>query len=603
MNRMMIVLAALMLGTLCFAQQDGLEISPLGARGTMVRVVSPKHYVLFPVQESASDIGIKVMVDTELERTINVKLATDSIDYYVPFDMSGYKGKSVYFVIRQNMPRAGAPQQGRRPQPPVAKPMTDKILSSDTFDVRNREAYRPVYHFTPAYGWMNDPNGMVYKDGEWHLFYQYNPYASVWGNMHWGHAVSRDLVHWEHLPVALAPDGIGTIFSGSAVVDHKNTAGFGPGAIVAIYTSSGDAQIQSIAYSTDNGRTFQKYPGNPVLTSDQGNFRDPKVFWHEGRQRWIMILAVGREVRFYSSANLKEWQYESSFGSEYGNHDGVFECPDILELPVEGTNEKKWLVIVNINPGGPSGGSATQYFVGDFDGYRFSCESAPETTKWMDWGKDHYATVSFADAPGGRSVVLAWMSNWQYAGVVPTLQFRSANSIPRDLSLYKKGSEHYVKVDPSPEMAALRKAPVKKSVGNVSGQKELRGILPEIFEMEVAFTPKTAKVFSMEFSNDKGEKVVMTYDLNQLKFIMDRTQSGICDFSADYPVASPAPIEKNKQYGLRLFVDKCSIEAFDAQGRMVMTNLVFPTEPYRHVRFFTETGTVRVNSVTIFPQE
>lgn len=600
---MMFLLAALMLGPLCFAQQDGLEICPLGARGTMVRVVSPKHYVLFPVQESAPDIGIKVMVDTELERTVNVKVATDSIDYYVPFDMSGYQGKNVFFVIRQNMPRADGPQSGRRPQQAVKRLMTDKILASDSFDTHNREALRPVYHFTPAYGWMNDPNGMVYKDGEWHLFYQYNPYASVWGNMHWGHAVSRDLIHWEHLPVAIAPDGIGTVFSGSAVVDKDNTAGFGPGAIVAVYTSSGDAQIQSIAYSTDNGRTFKKYPGNPVLTSDQANFRDPKVFWHEGRRCWIMILAVGREVRFYSSANLKEWRYESSFGSEYGNHDGVFECPDILELPVEGTDEKKWLIIVNINPGGPAGGSATQYFVGEFDGFRFTCESAPETTKWMDWGKDHYATVSFSNAPGGRSVVLAWMSNWQYAGAVPTRQFRSANSIPRDLSLYQEGKEHFVKVTPSPEVEAMRQAPLRKAVGSVSGSKGFKGLLPDIFEMEVAFTPKSAKVFSMEFSNDLGEKVVMTYDLNRLEFVMDRAESGICDFSEDFPVATPAPIARKKQYKLRIFTDKCSIEAFDAQGRMAMTNLVFPAEPYRHVRFFTESGTVRVDNVTIYPLE
>ena len=481
--------------------------------------------------------------------------------------------------------------------------MVDKILATDTFDTRNKEVFRPVYHFAPAYGWMNDPNGMVYKDGEWHLFYQYNPYASVWGNMHWGHAVSRDLVHWEHLPVALAPDGVGTIFSGSCVVDDKNTAGFGAGAMVAIYTSSGDAQIQSIAYSNDNGRTFKKYPGNPVLTSDQGNFRDPKVFWHEGRQRWIMILAVGREVRFYSSKNLKEWQFESGFGSEYGNHDGVFECPDILQLPVEGTNEKKWMVIVNINPGGPSGGSATQYFTGDFDGYRFTCESAPETTKWMDWGKDHYATVSFSNAPDGRNVVMAWMSNWQYSGMVPTLQFRSANSVPREISLYKKDGEHYAKVVPSPELSVLRQAPVRKSVGTVSGQKSFRNVLPELFELEVAFTPKSAKVFSMEFSNDKGEKTVFTYDLGRLRFIMDRTESGNVGFSKDFPVASPAPIEKNKQYKLRIFVDKCSIEAFDAQGRMAMTNLVFPDEPYKHVRFFTESGSVKVDSFVLYPQK
>ena len=603
MKKYLLILAAILAGPVCLAQQEGLEISPLGARGSMIRVLSPKHYVLFPVQESAPDIAVKVIVNTELERTVNIKIATDSIDYYVPFEMDRYAGKNVYFVVRQNTMMRPGQQPVRGTAMPQPKPlMTDRIQLSDHFDITNREPLRPAYHFTPAYGWMNDPNGMVYKDGEWHLFYQYNPYASVWGNMHWGHAVCRDLTHWEHLPVAIAPDGVGTIFSGSAVVDEKNTAGFGAGAIVAIYTSSGDAQVQSIAYSNDNGRTFKKYAGNPVLTSNQGDFRDPKVFWHEGTSRWIMILAVGREVRFFSSQNLKEWTYESSFGSEYGNHDGVFECPDIMELPVEGSQQKKWLVIVNINPGGPAGGSATQYFTGDFDGRTFTCESSPETVKWMDWGKDHYATVSFSNAPENRHVVLAWMSNWQYAGAVPTRQFRSANSIPRELALYRFGNEHYVKVLPAREMDGLRSAPVRKSVGTVSKARTLSQVLPDRFEMEVTFKPRTARRFSMEFSNDEGEKVVMTYDLDKLQFGMDRNESGAVSFSDAFPVPTFAPIEKQNQYTLRVFVDNCSIEAFDGNGRMAMTNLVFPSKPYRNVRILPETGSVQVSSMTIWPQ-
>ena len=602
MKKFLFLIAALFTAHVCIAQQEGLEISPLGARGTMVRVVSPKRYVLFPVQESAPDIAVKVIADTELERTVNIKIATDHVDYYVPFEMAPYAGKHVYFVLRQNNMRPGMPAAGRSSGQQPKPLMVEHIQSSDEFDTANREIFRPNYHFTPAYGWMNDPNGMVYKDGEWHLFYQYNPYASVWGNMHWGHAVSRDLVNWEHLPVAIAPDGIGAIFSGSCIVDKNNTAGFGEGAIVAIYTSSGDAQIQSIAYSNDNGRTFHKYPGNPVLTSDQGNFRDPKVFWHEETSKWIMILAVGKDVHFYSSDNLKEWTFESAFGAEYGNHGGVFECPDIMELPVEGTSEKKWMVIVNINPGGPSGGSATQYFTGDFDGKTFTCESKPETVKWMDYGKDHYATVSFANAPDNRHVVMAWMSNWQYAGVVPTLQFRSANSVPRELSLYKEGGEHYLKVTPSPELEALRKTPVKKNVGTVNKETTLSGLLPANFEMEVTFTPGSSKKFSMEFSNDSGEKVVMTYDLSGKQFIMDRTQSGATDFSEDFPVPTPAPLGSGKQYKLRLFVDNCSIEAFDGEGHFAMTNIVFPSSPYKNVRFTSESGSVKIGTVTIWPQ-
>lgn len=602
MKKFLFIIAAIFTAHVCMAQQEGLEISPLGARGTIVRVLSPKRYVLFPVQESAQDVAVKVIADTELDRTVNIKIATDHIDYYVPFEMTPYDGKNVYFVLRQNNMRQGMPGASRNSVQQTKPLMTEHIQSADEFDTSNREIYRPNYHFTPAYGWMNDPNGMVYKDGEWHLFYQYNPYASVWGNMHWGHAISRDLVNWEHLPVAIAPDGVGTIFSGSCVIDSNNTAGFGKDAIVAIYTSSGDAQIQSIAYSNDNGRTFRKYPGNPVLISNQGNFRDPKVFWHEETSKWIMILAVGKEVHFYSSANLKDWAFESAFGAEYGNHGGVFECPDIMELPVEGTSYKKWMVIVNINPGGPSGGSATQYFTGDFDGKTFTCESRPETVKWMDYGKDHYATVSFANAPDNRHVVMAWMSNWQYAGAVPTMQFRSANSVPRELSLYKSGDEHYLKVIPSPELDALRKEQVRKNVGTVSKEKTFSDVLPGNFEMDVTFTPGSAKKFSLEFSNDSGEKVVMAYDLAQLQFSMDRTQSGITGFSEDFPVVTAAPIASAKQYRLRLYVDNCSIEAFDGDGRFAMTNIVFPSMPYKHVRFVSEGGSVKIGNLVIYPQ-
>ena len=588
------------------AQSQGLEISPLGPRGSIIKVNSDQKYILFPVQESASDVGVKVMVNTELERTINVKIARDSVDYYVPYDLSGYNGKALSFVVRQNAAPRMAPGTNRGPQVAPKDFMLDKITLSNTFDTTNREVYRHQYHFTPAYGWMNDPNGMVYKDGEWHLFYQYNPYASVWGNMHWGHAVSKDLVNWEHLPVAIFPDGVGSVFSGSCVVDENNTAGFGKGAIIAIYTSSGDAQVQSIAYSNDNGRTFKKYNGNPVLTSDQSDFRDPKVFWDEHTSKWVMILAAGNEVRFYSSDNLKQWKYESSFGSEYGNHGGVFECPDILKLPVEGTNTSKYLVIVNINPGGPSGGSATQYFVGDFDGHKFTCDSPKEMTKWMDFGKDHYATVSFSNAPQGRSVVMAWMSNWQYANAVPTRQYRSSNSVPRDLSLYSKDGELYVKVTPSAELDALRGVKTSKSVGSVSKKKEFKNILAsydDVFEMEVSFTPsKKAQSFSVEFCNDKNEKVVMTYDFTKSEFVMDRTESGIVSFSPDFPAATPAPVVPAKKYTLHLYVDKCSIEAFDADGKTAVTNLVYPTEAYKHVSFSAQGGSVSVDKMIIYSQ-
>ena len=393
-----------------FAVAGDVEIVDLGDGHGMVRINPTQKYLILPVEDSAPDVSISVMVDNVQVETFTVRLALNKVDYTVPYELSKYAGKHVVLRFAMNPQERG----GARPKVKEAV-FSNNLALANSYDASNKETlWRPVYHFAPQWGWMNDPNGMVYKDGEYHLFYQYNPYGSRWGNMNWGHAISRDLVSWEHMPVAISPDGLGTIFSGSAVVDKNNTAGFGAGAIVAFYTQASARQMQSIAYSTDNGRTFKKYAGNPVLTGEVADFRDPKVSWNESTQKWILTLAVGQEVRFYSSPNLKDWTYESNFGEGQGSHGGVWECPDLFELPVAGTNQKKWVLIVNINPGGPFGGSATQYFVGTFDGHKFVNES-PKATKWMDFGKDHYATVTWSNAPQNRVIALAWMSNWQYA--------------------------------------------------------------------------------------------------------------------------------------------------------------------------------------------
>jgi len=590
------LLIASLLSLPCMAQQPGLIIEHLSETHSLVRVQEAKKYLLLPIEEKAPEATVKVLKDTKPDQSFTVRLAINKIDYFVPFELDAYKENCVILDIHNIADRA----QTRTAQTDVC---WNEIKLTDEFDTTNREAYRPRYHFTPLYGWMNDPNGMVYKDGEWHLFYQYNPYASVWGNMNWGHAVTKDLVHWEHLPVAIAPDGLGTIFSGSCVVDKENTAGFGKNAIIAIYTSAGASQMQSLAYSTDNGRTFHKYAGNPILTSDVVDFRDPNMFWNERIQKWNLILAAGQEMRIYSSPNLKDWKEESRFGLGYGAHGGVWECPDLFELPVEGTSEKKWVLVCNLNPGGPFGGSATQYFVGDFDGYKFTCESKPSTCKWMDYGKDHYATVSFSNAPDNRRVVLAWMSNWEYATAVPTQQYRSSNSVPRDLTLYMKDGEHYLTVKPSPEMASVRGIATKKKVGNLSGSKLLKNALAgkdDAAELTLSFEPSTAKVFGVELSNDHGEKVVLTYDLAKLQVSMDRMQSGQSNFSASFAAVTSAPIEKQDVYQLRLFLDRCSLEAFDSEGHFVMTNLLFPNEPYQHVRVFSQNGKTKVGAVTIY---
>jgi len=529
------------------------QVTPmvLGDNHAMVRVTKDAKYLLLPVQESEENANIAVLDErNELVKRLNVKLAVNKVDYWVPLELKrGYKLLDITF-------------HGDRRQTGAVKSFVcwKEIKFSDTFDTANRERFRPVYHHTPLYGWMNDPNGMFYKDGVWHLYYQYNPYGSQWENMTWGHSTSKDLVHWEAQPLAIESDWLGTIFSGSCVTRGDE--------VVAIYTSAGHHQTQSIAISKDNGQTFTKYEGNPVLTSDVPDFRDPNPFWNEDIKAWNLILAVGQEMRIYSSPDLKEWKEESRFGLGYGNHDGVWECPDLFKI------DEKWVLICNINPGGPFGGSATQYFVGQFDGHKFTCESKPEVTKWLDYGKDHYATVSFYNAPNNRRTVLAWMSNWQYANQVPTMQFRSANSIARDLGLFEYNGETYVSVTPSPEMLAVRGAKVKQPT--------------EACEI-VIDVKKQAEIV---LSNTKGEQVTMTYDAAKQTFTTDRTKSGDVGFSQDFPCVTKAPT-----YGtikqLRIFIDRCSIEAFDADGKMAMTNLVFPSEPYNSIK-------VKGGKVTIY---
>ena len=576
------------------ADTSSLLIKDLGEGHCLVHINTNQRYLLLPVEEVIPDVRVSMIVNNKEVNVADVRLAVNRVDYFVPLDLSDYAGKNILlkFKLGSNDPIRGK----------LSAVCCKEMKLSDTFDTGNREKFRPTYHFSPLYGWMNDPNGMVYKDGEYHLFYQHNPYGSKWGNMHWGHAISKDLINWEHRPDAITPDALGTIFSGSAVVDTDNTAGFGAGAIVAIYTQNSDRQVQSIAYSTDNGRSFTKYENNPVLTSDARDFRDPKVFWHKETQRWIMLLAVGQEMQIFSSSNLKDWAFESSFGEGQGAHGGVWECPDLFELPVDGTNEKKWVLLCNLNPGGPFGGSATQYFVGTFNGKEFVNES-PSKTKWMDWGKDHYATVTWSDAPDNRRIAIAWMSNWQYANDVPTSQYRSPNSVPRDLSLFTVDGETYLQSAPSPELLKLRDISKKRSF-KVNGTRTIKDMIAGnegAYEIELTIENQHADVIGFRLYNDKGEEVDMQYDMKEKKFSMDRRKSGEVGFNENFPMLTWTTIESGKdELKLRLFVDKSSVEAFGDGGRFVMTNQVFPSEPYTHIDFYSKGGAYKVDSFVIY---
>lgn len=589
-----VTLLGLFLGMTSVVQADSSwTIRHLVCEQNIVSLDVTEDYLLLPIQDDAPEGKICIVKDNEQKGTLmNVRLARERVDSYVPFALSAYKGQHISIEIQ------GVPETAL---------CWKELKLSGSFDMANRESFRPVYHHTPAYGWMNDPNGMFYKDGVYHLYFQYNPYGSVWGNMHWGHSTSTDLMHWKFEGCAIVPDAWGAIFSGSCVVDHENTAGFGKEAVVAFYTSAkstpwGDIQMQSMAYSLDNGKTFTKYEGNPILTSSEKDFRDPKVFWYAPGKHWVMILAVGQHMEIYSSVNLKEWKKESEFGAMQGAHGGVWECPDLVEIPVEGTREKKWVLICNLNPGGPFGGSAAQYFVGSFDGKKFVNES-PTQTKWMDWGKDNYATVTWNNAPDGRCIALGWMSNWQYANNVPTRQYRSANTLARDLTLYREGQELYLKSTPSSEVKKARGKKVSIPSFKVSEKHEMVNLFEEkqgAYEVEIVIQNTGASKIAFCLLNDKGEKVSMYYDLNRKQFVMDRSESGKVDFSKDFSAVTVAPVNVDKELTLRLFVDRSSIEAFGEDGKFVMTNLVFPSQPYVKMCFEADKNEYAVKSLNVY---
>ena len=574
--------------------ENSMVVKHLANEQNIILLDSVKKFLLLPVQENAPEGKVNIIVNNEfqLEQNINIRLAREKVDYYVPLDLSAYQGKSVSVDVTGM---------------PASSLCWKEIKLSDTFDSSNRETYRPVYHHTPMYGWMNDPNGMFYKDGVYHLYFQYNPYGSMWANMTWGHSTSTDLTHWTYEGTAIVPDAWGAIFSGSCVVDKDNTAGFGKGAVVAFYTSAkstpwGDIQSQSMAYSLDNGKTFIKYEHNPILTSTERDFRDPKVFWYAPGKHWVMMLAVGQEMQIYSSGNLKVWKKESSFGAMQGAHGGVWECPDLVELPIEGTKEKKWVLICNLNPGGPFGGSAAQYFVGSFDGKKFVNES-PTQTKWLDWGKDNYATVTWSNAPAGRCIALGWMSNWQYANNVPTTQYRSANTLARDLTLYRVGGELYLKSKPSPEIKKARVEEKKIPTFEVKGNYEVVSLLADnkgAYEIEMTIGNKGTSKIDFSLINEKDEKVAMYYDVVRKQFVMDRSASGIVGFSRDFPAVTVAPVRNTDQIHLRLFIDRSSVEAFGEEGEYVMTNLVFPAEPYNRMVFSSDKGSYIVKSMNVY---
>lgn len=494
---------------------------------------------------------------------------------------------------------------------------------AEVSNLKDSEPHRPLYHFTPDSMWMNDPNGLVYFDGEYHMFYQYHPHSTVWGPMHWGHAISTDLVLWEHQPVALYPDSLGWIFSGSAVADHHNTSGLGREGVtplIAIFTyhnskleqaGSSQYQYQGLAYSLDKGRSWIKYAGNPVLANPGiKDFRDPKVTWHEPTKKWIMTLAVADHVRFYASPDLINWTLQSEFGKEIGAHGGVWECPDLFELPVDNNPAaKKWVLLVSINPGGPNGGSATQYFTGHFDGTAF----VPETTeiRWVDYGKDNYAGVTFdgISEADGRRIAVGWMSNWQYATKVPTQAWRSAMTVPRSMHLTDKGGIGYLSSQPVAELNRLRGDLItleSRFIGEQAEEQTYQTTIPQAAELQITFelTDKDApKNFGVVIGNKQSQHIVAGYDVENQCFYLDRCHAGDGSFSADFSGKHMSSIQPlaGKTIQMHLFLDVASLELFAQNGACVLTDIFFPTAPFDQLSFFSQDGSIRLVSAKIYP--
>ncbi|MEO1013130.1 MAG: glycoside hydrolase family 32 protein [Bacteroidota bacterium] len=460
-----------------------------------------------------------------------------------------------------------------------------------------KEPFRPQFHFSPQEKWMNDPNGLVYHSGTYHLFYQYYPDDIVWGPMHWGHAVSRDMIYWEHRPIALFPDENGFIFSGSAVVDHDNTSGFGTlenPPLVAIFTyhdpdgekaGKDNFQTQGIAYSLDNGDSWTKYPGNPVI-GNKGirDFRDPKVFWNALGQCWTMLLAVGDHLQIWSSPNLKDWEKVSEFGKHQGAHGGVWECPDLFPLTVEGSDVQKWVLLISINPGAPNGGSGTQYFIGDFDGRTFTSDQKEH--KWLDWGTDNYAGVTYNNVPGDERIFIGWMSNWAYARETPSSSWRSAMTLPRKLSLRKIGNALALINYPLENLGGILEKGSTRDLALEAGERE-RIPLEGFNQTEIQFTT-AARDFTLALANEQGERFVLRMDSGEAVFSLDRTASGKVDFNPNFGKSvqrMPISDLPEGELEIRLFMDWSSVEVFINKGQYVMTAQLFPEEPYTLLEF------------------
>ncbi len=583
----LLLLIATLFSTAIFAKELKVTTKPI-ARGVSVTVENAQKYLLLPIEESAPTDSLII----EGEEIKFVRLARKKIDYYVPLEVS--KANFSFEIL--NLPKSAIALRS--------------LQSADEWVYENTETHRPHFHFTPTHGWMNDPNGMVYRDGVYHLYYQWDPLGSAPSIKWWGHATSTDLVNWEDHPAAIEPDPIGSIYSGSAIIDKNNDAGFGKDALLAFYTQHVSdrrpRQIQSVAYSLDGGETFIKYEGNPILEpakgEDQVNFRDPKMLYHEPSGKWIMVLVASEYVKFYSSTNLIDWTFESQFGGEeYNlNRAKAWECADLIQMPLEG-KEDVWVLIIN-HGAGPFGGSATQYYTGTFDGSTFKEDSKPKNMKWMDYGMDHYATVTWANTP--RTLAIGWMSNLSYSRRTPTQQYRSAQTVVRELSLFEHKGEVYLASAPVPELESLRKECIEIAPFSIEKSHTLAPLSPlneGVYEIEMTLDVANSDLFGFTLSNDLGEEVDCYIKTHDDKIFFDRNKSGYTKIIDKFTTVSAAPLWGAKRLKMKILVDRSSIEIFINDGKSVLTNIVFPTKPYDTISFYNVGAEAKVSDMRYYP--
>ncbi len=548
------------------------------------------NFLLIPIDENTTENRIEIINSNKKTLiSFKAKLSFKNRQYYIAVNVKKYIGQEIIFTIYNTT---------------LDQNFDDYILQRPYHIYNYNEKYRPRYHFTAPFGWINDPNGLYYKNGSYHLYYQYNPYGIKWGNMSWGHATSQDLIHWTNHPPAILPNDLGDVFSGSIIIDKKNDACFGKKTICAFYTSAGDKQVQSLAFSTDNGMTFKNYANNPILIDEnEKDFRDPKLFWHEPTDKWIMSLATGQTITFYGSENLIDWNKLSVFGKGIGCHKGVWECPDLFKI----SNDKvtKWVLFVSINPGGPNGGNATQYFIGEFDGNKFTPDNI-DYPLWLDYGRDNYAGVTWHNNPNKKPTYIGWMSNWDYANEIPTNYFTNAMTLPRTIELAKNGNSYCLKTQPIKELKYLRTE--KSHIESKLLQKSI--LVPYFFDdnlgayeilLDFVIIDQSTSNVNLTLSNSVDENLLFSFDIKNEKLTIDRSKSGLINFSKNFAkdkIIAPFPSQIKHQ--LKLFIDKASSELFINKGRIAVTNLIFPTEPYSSINLEVENGSIDITKFTIY---